>query len=144
MATPIQSTAVPFEISYDGGLTWKVLVCLSGWTAALDTTSTTVDTQCGRFYGLGPIGGSPTVNAVCSLYPASNEVTYKDMVAAQKAQTLLDFRVQYPGAGSVGYGFYLHGQIQVLNTTLTDETNNPIKFAVTFGIQGTVAIVPGT
>jgi hypothetical protein len=138
MATPIQSVSIPFELSFDGGLTWKPLVCLSGWTWPTDTATTTVDTQCGRFYGFGPVGGAPTANAVCTTDANPTEITYKQLEAALEGQVTFLGRVVAPQAGSFGVAFYNKANLNVTSLVLTDETNNPIKFAVVFAIQGAI------
>jgi hypothetical protein len=138
MATPIQSVSIPLELSFDSGVTWKPLVCLSGWTWPHETTTTTVDTQCGRFYGVGPVGGAPTANAVCTTDASPSEVTYKQLRDAQLSATQFLGRVVAPQQGSFGVAFYNKAFLIVTGLVLTDETNNPIKFAVTFGIQGNI------
>lgn len=138
MATPIQSVSIPFEISLNGGSTWRPLVCISGWTFPTETATTTVDTQCGRFYGFGPVGGAPTFNAVCTSDANPTEITYKELEGLLENQTSFLGRVVAPQSGSTGVAFYNKATLNVTSLVLTNETNNPIKFSGTFAIQGAI------
>ena len=140
--TPIQSVDSPIEISSDNGVNWKVLICVASYTVQVQTATTTTDTQCGRFNGLGVISFNPTVQAVCSYEQAFIEASYNDCLTWQVGKTNLLFRVQSPVFGSyaLGEAYFLSGSCNVTDTTLTDNTNDPVKFSVTFSGFGDLTI----
>ena len=142
--TPIQSVDSPIEISADNGVNWKIIICVASWSVPVQTTTTTTDTQCGRFNGLGAISFNPTIQAVCSYEQAFVEASYNDCLDWQFNKTNLLFRVQSPVSGSynLGSAYYLSGSCNVTETTLTDNTNDPVKFSVTLSGFGTLDITP--
>lgn len=143
MPNPISSALSVIELSTDNA-TWKALICTSGWTAPVDTASTTNDTQCGRIVGLGVISFAPTVQAICDRAPSNVQVSYNDCLGYQVAKTKLYFRIASPAEGSydLGASWYLSGECYITNTTLTDDTAGaqPVKFSVTLSGQGELTI----
>jgi len=131
--TPIQSVDSPIEISSDNGVNWKVIICVSSWTVPITTNSTDTATQCGLFVGLGAIQFNPTIQAVCSYEQGFIEASYNDCLTWQVGKTPLLFRVQSPVFGSyaLGEAYYLSGSCYVTDTSLIDNTNDPVKFSVT-------------
>ncbi len=144
MPTPIQSTLSPFEISEDGGTNWKLVVCTKSYTYPVQNQVTTDFTQCGPIVGLGPESHNPNIQAVCELYPSATQFTYKDCRRIQEAQTRILYRIQYPGTGSVGYGYYNCGFAYITDTTLTNQTNSAVNFSFTLNGLGIPSITPGT
>jgi hypothetical protein len=143
MPNPIQSTLSPFEISLDGGVTFKLVVCTKSYTVPFQTQTTTDYTQCGPIVGTGPYSHNPTIQAVCELYPSTTQFTYKDAISAQNALTKVIYRVQYPGTGSIGYGYYICGFAYITDTTLTNQTNSAVNFSFTLNGLGTPSLTPG-
>jgi len=141
--TPIQSTLSPFEISLDGGVTFKLVVCTKSYTLPFQTQTTTEYTQCGPVVGTGPYSHNPQIQAMCELYPSTTQFTYKNAIAAQDALTKVIYRVQYPGTGSVGYGYYIAGFAYITDTQLTNQTNSAVAFSFTLNGLGTPSLVPG-
>lgn len=131
--TPIQSIDSPIYLSVDNGVTWKYLVCTSGWTLSVTTQSTTTDTQCGRFVGLGAKEFNYSVNAVCSYEQQANEVGLNDIQGWNDANTALQVLVESPRLGSYapGAAYFAQGSFYVSAYTIVDNTNDPIKFTVT-------------
>lgn len=146
MAFPIDSILAPIELSADNGVTYKVVICIVGWTVNLQTQTTTTDTQCGRIVGTGVVAFNPTIQAVCDQAPSTVQVSMKDCYTWQVNKTSLKFRVQSPATGtfSIGAAYYLTGTCIVTDTTITDQTNDPIKFSVTLSGQGNVNTTIGT
>jgi|GEM_PF-2466844 len=144
MPTPISSALSVIELSTDNA-TWKALICLSGWTAQVQTQKTTNDTQCGRIVGLGVITFAPTVTAICDRAPSNVQISYGDCLNFQTAKTKLFFRLASPAEGSysLGQSFYLSGECYITDTTLTDDTAGaqPLKFSVTIDGQGELTTV---
>ena len=146
MPNPIDSILSPIEISADGGTTYKVIICVASYSAPVQTQTTTTDTQCGRILGLGVISFNPTVQAVCDEVPSNVQVSYKDCLLYQVNKTLLKFRIQSPSTSTFGLAqaYYLTGQCYVTDTTLTNNTNDPVKFSVTLSGTGTLNTTIGT
>ena len=146
MAFPIDSILSPIEVSADNGVTYKVIICVVGYTLNLQTQTTTTDTQCGRIIGTGVVAFTVTVNAVCDQAPSTVQVSYKDTYLWQVAKTVLKFRIQSPATGtfSIGSSYYLTGTCIVTDTNLTNNTNDPVKFAVTLSGTGNVNTTIGT
>jgi hypothetical protein len=146
MPNPIDSILAPIELSADNGVTYKVLICVVGWTVNLQTQTTTTDTQCGRIIGTGVIAFNPTVQAVCDQAPSNVQVSMLQCILWQTAKTSLKFRVQSPASASfsLGASYYLTGTCIITDTTITDQTNDPIKFSVTILGQGNVNTTIGT
>lgn len=138
---PIQSSNLPIWLSADGN-TYKQLVCLENYNIPLDTQVTETATFCGNSVGLGILKFTPTGSAVCEIAPTGQQVTYKDMVAWQKAQTLLWFKVQYPSPGSTSTNIFLSGQCYVTNTTLQLQINDVAKFTFTLTGSGEIDVDP--
>jgi len=138
----IQSSDAPIELRVAGTEEYKTLVCTSDYNIPLNTTVNTVDTFCGRAVGLGVIEFNPAGSAVCEQQPTSDQVTYNDLVSWQLAKTILEFRVQFPGTGSVGGIIYLTGECSVTATELQGAVNEVLKFTYTLTGQGTPTNVP--
>ena len=143
MPNPIDSVLSPIEMSADG-ITWKVLICVVGWTAPVQIQTTTTDTQCGRIIGKGVVSFNPTVQAVCDQGPSAIQITYGQCLTWCNNATTVYFRIQSPASASysLGASYYLSGQCIVSETTLTDNTNDPVKFSVTLLGQGLLDITP--
>lgn len=140
MSTPVQSSSVLLKISFDAGVTYKDLVCLENYSIEATTTTTTDDTlNCGRLYGLGPIGTQITGTGVCETTPLSTQVTQKDLRNAQNAGTLLYFAANYPTIGSSG------GQISNNASGFVTAVGEQFaagalaKFTFTFSINGSIS-----
>jgi hypothetical protein len=142
--TPIQSIDSPIYLSDDNGVTWKYLVCTSGWTLSVTTQTTSTDTQCGRFVGLGAKEFNYSVNAVCSYEQQANEVGLNDIQGWNTNNTSLLVLVESPRLGSYapGAAYYANGSFYVSGYTIVDQTNDPIKFTVTLLGYGTLGVTP--
>jgi hypothetical protein len=139
MSTPVQASAVPLLISFDGGVTFKTLVCIESYTIDSVTQTTTSDTFCGRFIGLGPIASTISGSAVCETTPVAGQCTQKDLQGAQQAQTLLFFRANYPTAGSMGGQISNNASGYCTNVGEQFAINNLIKFTYSFLINGSLS-----
>ena len=148
MPNPVQRIVSPFEISENGGVTWLVVICTKSYTLPLQTQSTTEYTQCGPIIGIGAYTHDPTIQAICDLYPNPTQLSYKECVRIQDAQSNLSmgvilYRVQYPGTGSVGFGYYICGKAYITDTTLTNTTNSAVNFSFQLKGQGEPSLVAG-
>lgn len=139
----IQGELAPIQLSSDGGITWKTLVCLETSNVPLATTVNEVETNCGVAVGLGAIKFNPAGSAVAEAIPTSNQVTYKDLLGWQVAKTLIMFKVEYPGSGGqYGMNLALSGTCYVTSTDVTLETGKVITFTYTLTGTGTVNTNP--
>lgn len=139
----IQGELAPIQLSSDGGLTWKPLVCLETSNVPLATTVNEVETNCGVAVGLGAIKFNPAGSAVAEASPTAQQVTYKDLLGWQVNKTLIMFKVEYPGSGGqYGANFALSGTCYVTSTDLTAETGKVITFTYTLTGTGVVNTNP--
>lgn len=142
MPIPIQSVNSPFELSTDG-VTWKVLICVASYNFDFTAGTSTTDTQCGRFIGLGFPGFTVTVQTVAEYDKTGTQVNQKDILAWLVAQTLLYFRIQSPANGGsypLGNAYYMSGQAYITGTSLNNTTNDPVKFSITLTGQGNISL----
>jgi hypothetical protein len=138
----IQSTLVPLELSFNGGITWQILVCLTQHNMPLEKTTNVTETFCGTETGLGSLTFNPSFTAVVKTDVASNQVTYDRMLVAMVNEELIRFRVQAPTAGSVGVYFYLSGTAYVTSLDLTLAVGETVQFTGTLTGTGTLDITP--
>lgn len=138
-STPVQSSSVPLMLSFDGGVTYKALVCLENYNIAATTQTTTTDTFCGRFIGLGPIGTTITGSAVCETTPLTTQVTQKDLRTAQNAGTLIFVTADYPTLNSAGGQISNNASGYVTQSDEQFAVNNLVKFTFTLLINGGIS-----
>lgn len=136
MSTPVQSSSVPLQLSFDGGTTYKDLVCLENYNVESTTQTSTDDTFCGRFVGIGPIATQISGSAVCDTAPAGTQVSIAALKAAQAAGTLVYIRANYPGAGSAGGQISNNGNGYVTQASTQYAVNNLVKFSFTILVSG--------
>ena len=141
--TSVQGELAPLYLSSDGGVTWKVLVCLETYKVPLTTTVNEDETNCGVAVGLGAIKFKPTGTAVMEANPDTTMVTYEDMVKWQVGKTLIMFKTEYPGSGGTyGKNIALSGTCYVTDTTGTFQTGKVITFDFTLTGTGIVNTNP--
>lgn len=132
----INAKDMPIELSFDSGVTWKVLVCLKDISVPLQTPVTAEDTYCGKKVGVGLIEFNPSGNAVCETRPATDEVSADDLIQKMGGGTSFLFRVQNPTSGSVGFGLYLSGSCKCTQCNITGTANGLVNFAFTLTGEG--------
>jgi len=137
----INAKDMPIELSFDNGVTWKVLVCLKDVSIPLTTPVTAEDTYCGKKVGVGVIEFNPSGNAVCETRPDTDEVSHDDLVEQMDNGTAFLWRLQNPTSGSVGYNFYYSGSCKCTNVTFTGTANGLMGFAFTLTGEGTLTRV---
>lgn len=138
----IQSTLVPIELSFDSGSTWQTLVCLTQYNLPLETATTQVETFCGTETGLGAQTFNPTGTFVHNTEPLPTQVTYPAMLAAWLNKTSIQFRVQYPGTGSIGSQFYHRGSAYVTSLSPSFQVGQVVQADFTLTGTGTLDITP--
>lgn len=132
----INAKDMPIELSFDSGVTWKILVCLKDISVPLQTPVTAEDTYCGKKVGVGLIEFNPSGNAVCETRPDTDEVSADDLIQLMAAGTSFLFRVQNPTSGSVGFGLYLSGSCKCTQCNITGSANGLVNFAFTLTGEG--------
>jgi hypothetical protein len=134
----INAKDMPIELSFDNGVTWKVLVCLKDLSIPLQTPTTAEDTYCGKKVGVGEIEFNPSGNAICETRPDNDEVSADELIEKMAAGTSFLWKVQNPTSGSVGYGLYLSGSCKCTQCNITGNANGLVSFAFTFTGEGTL------
>jgi hypothetical protein len=132
----INAKDMPIELSFDSGVTWKILVCLKDISVPLQTPVTAEDTYCGKKVGVGLIEFNPSGNAVCETRPDTDEVSADDLIQLMAAGTSFLFRVQNPTSGSIGFGLYLSGSCKCTQCNITGTANGLVNFAFTLTGEG--------
>jgi predicted secreted protein len=134
----INAKDMPIELSFDSGVTWKVLVCLKDISIPLQTPVTAEDTYCGKKVGVGVIEFNPSGNAVCETRPDTDEVSHDDLVEYMDTGTSFLWRIQNPTSGSVGHNLYYSGSCKCTNVTFTGTANGLVGFSFTLTGEGTL------
>lgn len=142
MPTAVQSISVPLEISTDG-VTFKSLICVEGYTVTNTSPTNDVDTQCGRYVGLGIEGVEITGNGVIGMFPTAGQLDYNDITTLQAGQTLIWYRIQWPTTGSIGVYFKQTQQALITVTAAQNQTGQVFRFSFTIKGVGTRNLTPG-
>jgi hypothetical protein len=136
----IQSSDMPIELSFDNGVTWKDLVCLTDYQIPLNSPVTATDTFCGKKVGVGNIEFNPSGTATCEVIPDAGEASASELLDVQNAKSSIRFRVQNPQSGSVGQLLYIAGSCKVTNVTIIGTANNLITFTFQLTGEGVIAL----
>lgn len=136
----VQSTLVPLELSFNGGTTWQILVCLTQYNIPLERATNVTETFCGTETGLGALTFNPSFTAVTKLDVESNQVTYARLLTAMVNEELIQFRSQYPGSGSIGVNWYLRGSCYVTSLDKQFQTGQTVQFTGTLTGTGSLDI----
>jgi hypothetical protein len=139
-----QGIDVAFEVRVtdDEVTTWKRLVCAIDDQAEMDNEVSEVDTKCGSFSAVKDMKGSYSGNAVSNADPTTSEVSYQDVIAWQKARTLLDFRYYNMADGTTleGAALFQTGQGRFTNSVLTAANGETMQFSWTFSPSGEIEL----
>lgn len=141
---PLQSIDSPIELSFDAGITWKELVCMSNYTLPTTLSTTVTETFCGPQTGVGSQTFNPTGTAMCQNYGllTNTQVTYGELLALQTARTQFLYRAQAPGTGSTGRDYYQSGSVYCTSLTLTAQVGSVLNFSFTLSGSGALDITP--
>lgn len=133
----LQSSNLPLELSFDNGVSWQLLTCLTQYNIPLDKAANTVETFCGPAVGIGTKTFNPTGTAVANLEPtAGSQVSYKELVQAWDSEQIVKFRVRYPTGSSTGSNFFLQGDSKVTNLNITAQAGQLVQFDFTLTGEG--------
>lgn len=139
--TTVQSVVIPVQLSFDEGVTWKDLVCLTDYSSPLNNSLNETESFCGKQIGQGNPSMDFSGNAICDLEPGAAEVSLTDLETAMMAKQVILGRVVYPGTGSVGNLLYRKSELVVESTTFKAATNDLIKFEFSLKGQGIPEVV---
>lgn len=132
----VQSSANPLELSFDGGTTWKTLVCITNYNRNLAATVTETDTlNCGTLQGVGSPKFDFSGEAVTDITPTATQVSQEDLEGVLLTSTTILARHRYPSTGSISSLLYLKGSVIVESVNQKNAPNDLIKFD--FSLKGT-------
>lgn len=141
----ITSSNQPVELDVNGGTSFKTLVCTN--TASWETTNevTEEETDCGVLTSVGEMRLTVTASGVCETAPSVSQVSYGDLLAAQKAKRTITVRIQNPTVtgSSIGTVYYVVSSAKI--TSLSAAKPSPsgyISFDVTIQSDGDIDITP--
>lgn len=136
MAVRISSKLMPLELSFDGGTSWKTLVCVSDYTGNLSQSTTETETlTCGTLVSQGAVKFDFSGSAVADLDPAAGLVSMEDLENCILASTEIKARQQYNVSGSVGQYYYKEGTVIVESVNNKQTAADFVKFD--FSLKGT-------
>lgn len=141
-----QSSNFPIMLSFDGGATFKELVCVIDYTAPLTLSTTDTDTlSCGRLVGVGAVAFDFNGEGVTDLEPDADQVSLVDLesqiIAHATGAGPIIARVAYPGSGSSGALYFKQGYVFVVTATKKASANDLIKFDFELKGQGIPDII---
>jgi hypothetical protein len=138
----IQGSLQNIEIDVLNGTSYKVLVCLASSSVNTSADTSSDSTNCGILTSIGESSMTIDFDAVCEVAPSGTQVTYKDLLAAMVAKTLVAVRVQSPAVGStaIGVAYYHQFSAFINSLTLTQANAEFIKFSGSFTSTGTLDI----
>lgn len=136
MSTYVQASANPLELSFDNGVTWKVLVCPTNVTRNLAATLTETDTlTCGTLQGAGAPKFDFSGEAVTDIDPGALQCSQEDLEGVLLTSTPILGRVRYPSSGSISSLLFLKGTLMVESVSQKNQANDLVKFD--FSLKGT-------
>jgi hypothetical protein len=137
----IQGNTVPIELSFDSGVSWQILVCLTQYNVPTELPVTSTDTFCGPVLGTGTQTFNPTGTAVCKQdISAGSEVTYLRLLQAQTNAESFLFRVRHAASGSIGSNFFLKGSCKCTSLDLQFNSTDVVQFSWTLTGEGVLDI----
>jgi hypothetical protein len=144
MATEIQGIDDIFEVREVGEEDWLRLVCEVDNSAEMDNEVSETDTKCGTFVGVKEMKGNFSGNAVSNATPTSSEASYEQVVAWQKATTLLEFRNYNAAFGAIAESaaYHFEGQGRFTNTNKSSASGEVVQFSWTLSPSGEIFLTP--
>lgn len=136
MAT-IQSEAFFVELAESPFTTWKKVVCETDSSASFESSTNSVLTKCGTFATDGEQTATVEYNGVVKSDPATDELSYEQMLSYWKAGTALRIRRENPAGGANIYQV-MDGAV----TSLSDASaaGELVTFSFTFTCTDTSTI----
>jgi hypothetical protein len=138
----IAGKLVPLKISFDGGATFKTLVCLQQFDESIDIPIDTQETDCGQVSAPGAPGASVNFTAICQPEPGADQASLNDCKKAAVAGTSVVIEIESPAVGSVAIGaaFYSKYSAYLSNITTVKQTSQAIQFTGTINSTGPLTV----
>lgn len=131
------------EISFDGGLTFKTLVCTRTVSVSVSSESSKEVTNCGPITTIGDAEFTFDFDAICEVSPTVSQCTYKDLLSAKVNKTLIVVKYASPvvSGSSTGAAYYHESDAYVTELTLNGGAQeNFVNFSGTIESTGDVDI----
>lgn len=135
MSTPttVQGKSIPLAMSLDD-ITYKNLVCSKAHEVALDSSSTTEVTDCGRHVALQPVEGGMRFEGLVNTTPnGATEATHDDLLVLAANQTKFYLKTTPQAKIIKMYGY-------ITNFTSSKATENLYSFSFDFAGDGNPTI----
>lgn len=136
----IPAVNIPVQLSFDGGTTWKDLVCLTNYNSPLTNSLTETETFCGKEVGEGIPALDFSGEAVSELEPLTTQVSQGDLELAMLAKVRPLARTAYPTTGSVGNLMKRQSSVVVESVTPKGTAGDVLKFDFSLKGVGTPTI----
>jgi hypothetical protein len=133
------------EVDPAGSTSFKTLVCLRNSSVEGTNSVSEEETGCGKLTSVANPGFTFSADAICETAPTSgSQVSYKDLLTAWAANTLVNVRVQSPvvTGSSIGVAYYHQALCYITKLTLNQDAKGGayISFAVTFQSTGVIDV----
>lgn len=132
------------EISFDGGGTFKTLVCTRTVSVSVSSESSKEVTNCGPITTIGDAEFTFDFDAICEVSPSVSQCTYGDLLEAKVNKTVVVVRYSSPVVTGSSTGAAYHHECDAYITDLTlngGAGENFVNFSGTIESTGTVDIV---
>jgi hypothetical protein len=132
------------DIDTTNASTYKTLVCLASSSVNTSADTASDATNCGILTSVGDYSMTVDFDAVCEAIPQITQVTYKDLLTAMSTKSLIQVRVQSPNVigSSIGASYYHQFSAYVNSLTITQATNEFVKFSGSFTSASFIDITP--
>ena len=133
------------EVDVTGaGSTYKNLVCLRNSSVEGTNSVSEEETNCGKLTSVANPGFTFSADAICETAPTISQVSYKDLLTAFAANTLVSVRMQSPvvSGSSIGVAYYHQAFCYITGLTLNQDASGGayINFTVTFQSTGVIDV----
>jgi hypothetical protein len=134
---------VPLKVSFNGGSTFKTLVCLQQFDESIDVPIDTQETDCGQIAVPGTPGATVNFQAICETEPSGTQASLNDCKSAAVNGTKVIIKIASPAAGSLteGQAFFSSYEAYFSNVTMTKQTSQAIQFSGTLSSNGPLDII---
>jgi hypothetical protein len=150
MSTALQGLDLIVYVRESGDTDWKSLVCDIDKKLSLTNDVTPIQTACGYFFGVQPVKGEVSGNAMYDVETGASSVSWQDAANWQIARTNLDFLIKNAAytaenGDSITAGEVVHAFMtgKITKTELSGKVGEVVQFSYTFTPTGT-PVLSGT
>jgi hypothetical protein len=140
----VAGRTVPLYLSFDGGVTYKTLICLQQFDESIDIPIDEQETDCGKVTAPGTAGAVVNFQAICETLPSPTQCSLQDCKVAAVAGTKVWVKFYNPSDGGsvdLGEAFYSNYAAYLSNITTTKQTAQAIAFSGTINSTGELTVV---